>query len=144
MSYEPMDTYVPGARGGAQVPQFVGQREEAARSYGASAGWTVHVRYVPVDRRHPDGFVVQQAPAAGSIAPIGAALAIDVSQRRRLGERNGRAWLAGACVAFAVTTGVFASLWLEERQQRIEQPTPDTTPDTVPVSTTVSTTTPAG
>jgi hypothetical protein len=135
-----MDTYVPGARGGAQVPQFVGQREEAARSYAVSAGWTVHVRYVTVDRRRPVGFIVAQAPAAGSVAPIGAALAIDVSQHLRVGERHGRALLAGACLALAVTTGVFASLWLEERQQRVESPAPVTT--VIGTSTTSSSTAP--
>lgn len=149
MSYEPRDTYVPGAQGGAQVPQFVGQREEAARSYATSAGWTIVVRHVPVARRQPDGFVVHQAPAAGAVAPIGAVLAVDVSRHRRAGEQHGRAWLAGACLALAVTTGVFAALWLEERQHRLEQPPPDTTPDTTLVGTTpdttlVGTTTPSG
>ena len=115
MSYEPMDTYLPSARGGAAVPQLVGQREEAARSYAASAGWTVLVRHVVPPRRQPAGFVVRQEPAAGSVAPVGAVLVVDVSRRPRLGDRYGRALLAGASAAFAVTTGVFASLWLEER-----------------------------
>lgn len=116
MSYEPRDTYLPSASGGAQVPQLVGQREEAARAYAASAGWSVHVRHVPPTApSQPDGFVVRQEPSAGSIAPVGAVLAVDVSRRPRFGEQYGRPVLVGAAAAFAAATFVFASLWLDAR-----------------------------
>jgi beta-lactam-binding protein with PASTA domain len=116
MSYQPSDTYLPSAHGGAQVPQLVGQRVEAARSYGASAGWSVHERPVAAPKGCPAGFVVRQEPAAGSIAPMGAVLLVDVARRSRGDAEWSRAMLGGIATAAAVAAGVFASLWLSERQ----------------------------
>lgn len=112
MSYPPSDTYVPSARGGAQVPQLVGQRVEAARAYAASAGWVVQVNDVPpATSAQPDGFVLRQVPAAGSVLPTGAVLLIDVGRRRSFGEQYGRGVLAGVAAALAIVAVVFALLW---------------------------------
>lgn len=116
MGYDPIDTYVPGARGGAQVPQLVGQRVEAARAYAASADWTVHVNDVPPARKdQPEGFVLRQVPAAGSVAPAGSVLLVDVARRRSFDEQYGKPLLAGVAAALAVVAVVFAVLWTSAR-----------------------------
>ncbi len=116
MGYDPIDTYVPGARGGAQVPQLVGQRVEAARAYAASANWTVHVNDVPpATKDQPEGFVLRQVPAAGSVAPAGSVLLVDVARRRSFDEQYGKPLLAGVASALAVVAVVFAVLWTSAR-----------------------------
>ncbi len=116
MGYDPIDTYVPGARGGAQVPQLVGQRVEAARAYAASADWTVHVNDVPpATKDQPEGFVLRQVPAAGSVAPAGSVLLVDVARRRSFDEQYGKPLLAGVAAALAVVAVVFAVLWTSAR-----------------------------
>ncbi|MFN8022947.1 MAG: PASTA domain-containing protein [Acidimicrobiales bacterium] len=115
MTYEPTDTYLPSASGGAQVPQLVGQRVEAARAYAASAGWSVHERTVPAPKGQPSGFVVRQEPSAGAISPRGAVLLVDVAKRTHGDGEWSRAVLGGVATAAAVVAGVFASLWLSER-----------------------------
>jgi hypothetical protein len=116
MGYDPIDTYTPGARGGAQVPQLVGQRVEAARAYAASADWTVHVNDVPpATKDQPEGFVLRQVPAAGSVAPMGSVLLVDVARRRSFGEQYGKPLLAGVAAALAVVAVVFAMLWSSAR-----------------------------
>ena len=116
MGYDPIDTYVPGARGGAQVPQLVGQRVEAARAYAASANWTVHVNDVPpATKDQPEGFVLRQVPAAGSVAPAGSVLLVDVARRRSFDEQYGKPLLAGVAAALAVVAVVFAVLWTSAR-----------------------------
>jgi hypothetical protein len=116
MGYDPIDTYVPGARGGAQVPQLVGQRVEAARAYAASADWTVHVNDVPpATKDQPEGFVLRQVPSAGSVAPAGSVLLVDVARRRSFGEQYGKPLLAGVAAALAVVAVVFAMLWSSAR-----------------------------
>lgn len=116
MGYEPIDTYTPGARGGAQVPQLVGQRVEAARAYAASASWTVHVNDVPpATKDQPEGFVLRQVPAAGSVAPAGSVLLVDVARRRSFDEQYGKPLLAGVAAALAVVAVVFAVLWTSAR-----------------------------
>jgi uncharacterized coiled-coil protein SlyX len=116
MGYDPIDTYTPGARGGAQVPQLVGQRVEAARAYAASASWTVHVNDVPpATKEQPEGFVLRQEPAAGSVAPPGSVLLVDVARRRSFDEKYGKSLLAGVAAALAVVAVVFAVLWTSAR-----------------------------
>lgn len=116
MGYDPIDTYVPGARGGAQVPQLVGQRVEAARAYAASADWTVHVNDVPpATKDQPEGFVLRQVPAAGSVAPAGSVLLVDVARRRSFDEQYGKPLLAGVAAALAVVAVVLAVLWTSAR-----------------------------
>jgi PASTA domain len=116
MGYDPIDTYVPGARGGAQVPQLVGQRVEAARAYAASAAWTVHVNDVPpATKDQPEGFVLRQVPAAGSVAPAGSVLLVDVARTRSFGEQYGKPLLGGVAAALAVVAVVFAVLWSSAR-----------------------------
>jgi len=116
MSYPPTDTYAPGARGGAQVPQLVGQRVEAARAYASSAGWTIHVNDVePATKGQPDGFVLRQAPAAGSVAPTGSVLLVDVGRRRTFGEQYGKPLLGGVAAALAIVAVVFGLLWAGAR-----------------------------
>ena len=116
MSYPPSDTYVPSARGGAQVPQLVGQRVEAARAYAASAGWTIHVNDVePATKGQPDGFVLRQVPTAGAVAPTGSVLLVDVGRRRSLGEQYGTPLLGGVAAALAIVAVVFGLLWAGAR-----------------------------
>lgn len=118
MTYEPIDTYAPGASGAAVVPVLVGQREQAARAYAASAGWHVHVCHVPPAPGQPEGFVVGHRPPAGAMAPAGSVLLVDVSRRVAATQRYGRALLAGATAALAVATACFAWLWSEARDER--------------------------
>ena len=116
MSYPPTDTYAPGARGGAQVPQLVGQRVEAARAYASSAGWTIHVNDVePATKGQPDGFVLRQVPTAGSVAPTGSVLLVDVGRRRTFGEQYGKPLLGGVAAALAIVAVVFGLLWAGAR-----------------------------
>jgi hypothetical protein len=118
MTYEPIDTYVPGAPGAAVVPVLVGQREQAARAYAASAGWHVHVCHVPPAPGQPEGFVVGHRPPAGAMAPAGSVLLVDVTRRVAATQRYGRGLLAGGAAALAVATAGVTWSWSEARDER--------------------------
>ena len=96
----------------ALVPQFVGQRVEAAADTARLAGWTLVPEFVePTMAEQPEGLVVAQKPAAGSAVTAGSVLAVSVVRRRAWMDNNGRSLFLGLAVVFAVLAVAFAVLW---------------------------------
>lgn len=96
----------------ALVPQFVGQRVEAAADTARLAGWTLVPEFVePTMAEQPEGLVVAQKPAAGHAVTAGSVLAVSVVRRRAWMDKNGRSLFLGLAVVFAVLAVAFAVLW---------------------------------
>jgi PASTA domain len=113
MSNSPVDTF---SRGPGQVPVLVGQGVDAARAHANQHGWILHVNQLePFNRAQPNGLVVAQRPASGTMLPAGSVLLVDAIRRRSVGDKYGRPILGGIAAALLAVAVVFVSLWSGER-----------------------------